>query len=307
MFLVNLSRILRAGFIQFRRQGVVSAAAVLVITVTLAVMTALIFLQVFLHFALAEIENKVDVTVYFQVGTSPEKILVLKDTIDQLPEVASSLYISAEEALERFKERHKDDYLTLQALEELGENPLGASLNIKALDVSQYEGIARFLDGDSLLAQGSANIIDKVNYYQNELIINRLNTLINGAQRLGFLVTLILIVISVAIVFNTIRLAIYISREEIKIMRLVGASNSYIRGPFLVGGILYGVISAVLAMIIFYPITLWVGNNMSDFLGLNMFSYYTANFFQIFIIILTSGVLLGTISSALAVRKFLVK
>ena len=307
MFWVNLSRILRAGFIQFKRQGVVSAAAVLVITVTLTVMTALIFLQVFLHFALAEIENKVDVTVYFQVGTSPEKILVLKDTIDQLPEVASSLYVSAEEALERFKERHKDDYLTLQALEELGENPLGASLNIKAREVSQYEGIARFLEGDSLLAQGSVSIIDKVNYYQNELIINRLNTLIGGAQKLGFLVTLILIVISVAIVFNTIRLAIYISREEIKIMRLVGASNSYIRGPFLVGGILYGVISAVLAMIIFYPITLWVGNNMSDFLGLNMFSYFMANFFQIFIIILTSGVLLGTISSTLAIRKFLVK
>ena len=170
MFGTNLIRIIRTGFIQFKRQGVVSAAAILIMTITLCVMTALIFLQVFLHFALAEIENKVDVTVYFQVGATQDKILTLKDAIDELPEVSSSIYISAEEALERFEERHKDDYLTLQALEELGENPLGASLNIKAREVSQYEGIARFLEGDNLLIQGSANIIDKINYFQNKLI-----------------------------------------------------------------------------------------------------------------------------------------
>ena len=276
-------------------------------TITLAVITSLIFLQAVLFYSLSEIENKVDVTVYFSVGTSEDKILVLKSSIDQLPEVASSVYVSSDEALVRFRERHKDDYLTLQALDELDENPLRASLNIKAREISQYASIARFLEGDNALSQNNVSIIDKINYHQNKVIIDRLNSLIDGARNLGFIITLILIIISVAIVFNTIRLAIYISREEIKVMRLVGASNAYIRGPFMVEGVIYGLIASVITMIAFYPITLWLGNTMTDFFSINMFSYYMANFFQIFIIILLSGVLLGALSSFLAVRKYLAK
>lgn len=276
-------------------------------TITLSVITSLIFLQVVLFYSLSEIEDKVDVTVYFDIDTSEDKILALKSSLDQLPEVASSVYTSADEALVNFRERHKDDYLTLQALDELDENPLRAALNIKAREISQYEGIATFLEGDNALSQGTVSIVDKVNYHQNKVIIDRLNSLIDGARNLGFLITLIFIIISIAIVFNTIRLTIFISREEIKIMRLVGATNAYIRGPFMIEGVLYGVIASIITMIAFYPITLWLGNTMTDFFSVNMFSYYMANFFQIFIIILLSGLVLGVFSSFLAVRKYLVK
>jgi cell division transport system permease protein len=239
-------------------------------------------------------------------SASEEKVLALKTSIEKLPEVASVNYESADDALAQFKEKYSNDYLTIQALEELKENPLGASLNVKATDPSQYESIAKFIE--TSIAEGAAQgIVDKVNYRQNKVVIDRLTSILEGARILGLLITLILVVISVIITFNTIRLTIFISREEIGIMRLVGAANKYIRGPFMVEGILYGVISAIATMVFFYPFSLWLGNKLSGFFGINMFEYYLGNFFQLFLIVLLCGTFLGVISSLLAVRKYLKK
>ncbi len=305
--LIGLKRIIRGGFINFWRSGTVAWAAVLVVTITLSVLTFLILLQSVLHFSLDQIKDKVDVTIYFYTGVSAEKINVLQQSLERLPEAENVAYTSAEEALRIFKERHANDYSTLEALEEIGENPLGASLNVKAKEVSQYETIANFLKEDNLLSIGSDNIIEKVNYYQNKLAIDRLNSIITGAQRLGFLITLILAIIAAIITFNTIRLTIYISREEIGVMRLVGASKMGVRGPFLIEGAIYGVIAAVVTMLIYLPLTFWLSRNMKDFLGLDIWSYYLSNFFQIFTIILSGGIILGMISSFLAIRKYLNK
>jgi cell division transport system permease protein len=163
------------------------------------------------------------------------------------------------------------------------------------------------LKSDSALSLGSENTIDKVNYHQNKIVIDRLNALISGARKLGFLITLLLIIISIIITFNTIRLAIFISKEEIGVMRLVGASKMYVRGPFMVEGLIYGIIATLVTLIIFFPVTLWLGHNMTGFLGLNMFDYYMANFLQIFVIVLLSGVFLGMLSAFLAVRRYLNK
>jgi len=115
-----------------------------------------------------------------------------------------------------------------------------------------------------------------------------------------------MIIISILITFNTLRLVIYMSREEISVMRLVGASTMYIRGPFFVAGAIYGFISAILTLIIFYPITIWLGGaTQSFFVGFNIFSYYTSHFGEIFLIIVGSGVIIGSISSYLAVCKYL--
>lgn len=305
--MIVLKRITTAGFKNFKRNGLVSWAAVLVVTITLSVITAIILLQAVLHFSLATIKDKVDVTIYFNADAEEDKIMLLKDSLLKLPEVAEVSYTSAEEALKIFRERHKSDYPTIQALDEIKDNPLGAYLNVRAKEVSQYETIANFLNGDNALVLGSANIIDKVNYHQNKLVIDRLNSIIAGAQKLGFLLTLILIIISIIITFNTIRLTIFISREEIGVMRLVGASEMGVRGPFMIEGAIYGTVATLITLILFWPITAWFGRNMTGFLGLNMYDYYTSNFFQIFIIILLSGVFLGMISSFLAVRKYLNK
>lgn len=304
---LDTRRIIRSGFTNFKRNGIVSIASVLVVTITLSVITALILLQAVLYASLHEIQNKVDVTVYFTTDAAEDKILAIKDSLGVLPEVDHIDYISETQALEDFRNRHANDYLTLQALDELSDNPLGASLNIKAKDPAQYESIVKFLEGDNTLARENANIIDKINYHQNKVVIDRLTKIISGARTLGLIVTLVLILISIIITFNTIRLTIHYAREEIGIMRLVGAENKYIRGPFVVEGMIYGVIATIITLLLYIPVTIWLGNHMADFLGINVYSYYIRNFLQIFIIILASGVALGSISSFLAVRRYLNK
>ena len=302
---LDLKRIWRSGALNFRRSGLVSFASVLVVTITLSVIAATILTQAVLTNSLTQIENKVDVAIYFVTGAPEDQILSMQTAIQQFPEVAQVNYISADQALSDFRDRHQDDYLTLQALDELDQNPLGASLTIKAKDTSQYEGIVNLLSGDSALAKDNASIIDKINYNQNKLVIDRLTTIINGARRLGLLATALLVLISIIITFNTIRLTIYFAREEISVMRLVGADNRYIRGPFMVEGILYGIISTLITVVLFFGITFWFGRAMTDFLGMNLFTYYLHNFLQIFIIILLSGVILGAVSSFLATRRYL--
>lgn len=298
-------RIIKSGLVNFKRNGIVSWAAVLVTTITLLVISTVVLLQAVLHSSLEQIKDKVDVTIYFNTGAAEEQIMALKDSISKLPEVSLVTYTSADEALRLFRERHSGDYPTIQALDEIGENPLGAYLNVKAKEVSQYESIANFLKSDNALVLGSASIIDKINYYQNKLVIERLNSIIAGAQKLGFLITLLFIAISVIITFNTIRLTIFISKEEIGVMRLVGASKMRVRGPFLVEGAIYGVIATFVTLILLWPAAAWFGRNMTSFLGMNLYDYFLSNFFQIFLIILVSGVLLGVFSSYLAIRKYL--
>ena len=307
MAIIALKRIIKAGFLNFKRSGIVSWAAVLVVTITLSVITLIIFLQAVLHFSLNQIKDKVDVTIYFTVNAPEDKIMLLKSSLEKLPEVAQVSYTSADEALKLFRDRHSNDYPTIQALDEIGDNPLGAYLNVKAKEVSQYENIANFMKSDNTLSSGSLSIVDKVNYHQNKLVIDRLNTIISGAQKLGFLVTLILVIISMIITFNTIRLTIFISKEEIGVMRLVGASKMHVRGPFLIEGAIYGIIATIITLAIFWPATAWLGRNMTDFLGINMYDYYLSSFFQIFAILLLSGIILGIISSFLAIRKYLNK
>ncbi len=305
--MIELKRIIKAGFINFQRGGLVSFAAVLVVTITLSVITTIILLNAILHFSLDRIKDKVDVTIYFNVDAPESKILSLKESLERLPEVEKVSYTSAEEALDLFRERHRGDYPTIAALDEVGENPLGGYLNVKAREVSQYEGIANFLKGDNALVSGTTSIVDKVNYHQNKTVIDRLNNIIGGAQKLGFLVTLILVLISIIITFNTIRLTIFIAKEEIGVMRLVGASKMRVRGPFMVEGAVYGIIATIITLIIFWPTTIYLGQKMSSFLGLNVYEYYLSNLFQIFGILLSSGVLLGVISSFIAIRKYLNK
>ena len=307
MIMTELKRITKSGFVNFSRSGITSWAAVLVVTITLSVITALILLQAVLNSSLEQIKNKVDVTIYFTVDAPENKIMSLKSSLERLPEVEQASYVSATEALAMFRERHKSDYPTIAALDEIKDNPLGGYLNVKAKEVSQYESIANFLKGDYALVSGSTSIIDKVNYNQNKNVIDRLNNIISGAQKLGFLVTLILTIISIIITFNTIRLTIFISKEEISVKRLVGASNMRIRAPFMIEGAIYGVIATIFTLAIFWPATAYLGNNMTNFLGLNLYDYYVSNLLQISAIVLLSGILLGMISSFIAIRKYLNK
>jgi cell division transport system permease protein len=188
----------------------------------------------------------------------------------------------------------------------LGDNPLGAALNIKAKEPSQYEGIANFLNEENILSSSGEKIIDKINYFENRVAIEKLSRIISSAERLGLAISLALVIVSIIITFNTIRLAIYISREEISVMQLVGASKNYVKGPFVVTGVLVGLISGIITALLFFPICYWLGGTTENFfIGFNIFDYYLGNFLEMVFIILGSGVGIGAISSFLAVRKYL--
>ncbi|HEY9586295.1 MAG TPA: permease-like cell division protein FtsX, partial [Candidatus Paceibacterota bacterium] len=305
-FSTNTRRIVKTGFFNFWRNGFVSLSSIVVMIVTLSVIGGLVFLSAILNSTLTEIKNKVDINVYFVTSAGEDQILSLKKTIEGLPEVAEVTYTSREEALVEFRQTHANDEVTLQALDELGDNPLGATLNIRAKDPSQYEGIAKFLTNRTSLSAGSSSVIDKINYFQNKTAIDRLSRIIDSANRLGLVVILVLAIISVIITFNTIRLAIFISRDEISVMRLVGAEQSYIRGPFVVAGLMYGAVAAIITLILFFPATYWLGGATQNFfIGLNVFSYYLKNFGQFFLILVGSGALIGAVSSIFAARKYL--
>jgi cell division transport system permease protein len=307
MAMTAFKRIIKAGFLNFRRNGSISWAAVLQVVNTLAIITLILLLQAVLQSALNQIKDKVDVRIYFTPNAPEENILLLKSSLEQLPEVAEVTYTDAEEALTAFRERHSGDYPTIQALDELSENPIYANLSVRANEVEQYESIAGFMKSDGPRVLGSASYIDKVNYYQNKLIIDRLNAIISGARKFGFLLTLYFVISSVVVTFNMIRLTIFISKEEIGVMRLVGASKMHVRGPFMIEGAIYGVIATLITLFLFLPATVWLGSNMTGFLGMNMYDYYVSNILQISAILLLSGVVLGMISSFLAVRKYLNK
>jgi cell division transport system permease protein len=303
--LTSFKRIIRYGLIDFWRNSFVSLSSVFVMTVTLFAVGSMMFLQATLESTLFLLRDKVDVNVYFTTAAPEGDILDLKNKIEGLPEVARVEYISRDSALVNFRERHENDQLTLQALDELGENPLGAVLNIKAAEPSQYEGVARFLESEQAGAAG-ASIIDKINFFQNKTAIDRLASVIGATERLGAAITIILIALSVLITFNTIRLAIYTAREEIAVKRLVGASNTFIRGPFMVQGILSGIAAAIIALALFYPLTYWLGPMTQNFFsGLNLFTYYVAHMGEMAMIIVGSGIILGSFSSFLAVKKYL--
>ena len=302
---VNVKRVARYGFIGFVRNGFVSLAAVLIMTITLFVVAALIIGGAALSATLKQLTEKVDVTVYFTTGANEEQIMEVKQSLEALPEVAVVTYMSREEALELFRERHRGDQLTLQALDELGENPLGASLEIRAKEPSQYESIAASLKAQQE-SGGARSAIDKINFYQNKTAIDRLTNIIENSRRLGVAVALVFGAATLLIAFNTIRLAIYTARDEIGVMNLVGAGHWYVRGPFMIAGVLYGLVSGIVVLLLLYPATLWMGPGSERFFGsFNVFSYFISSFPLIFLVVMGSGIGLGALSSYLAVRRYL--
>ena len=194
MIWTDLKRIMRAGFAGFWRNAFVSLASTMVLSFALFVIGVLIFLGAMLDTSLGQLRDKVDINVYFLTTAPEEEILSLKEQIETLPEVEFVEYVSREEALQEFRFRHENDQLILEALDELEDNPLGATLNVKARETSQYEGIAKFLDSnETLSADGRGEIIDRINYFQNKAAIDKLSGIIDSAQTISFAIALMIL------------------------------------------------------------------------------------------------------------------
>jgi len=296
-----LVRILKSGLTNFWRNKWLSGAAVATMSLTIFVMISLLLLNVMTQTVIKTLEDKIDISVYFDLETPEEQILKTRAALVKLEEVRSVEYVSAEDSLARFKERHQDNPILMQSLQELGENPLEASLNIKAQLASQYESIVNFLSQSEY-----EQIIDKINYRENERVISRLSSITSTIRQTGFIVSIILALIAILVTFNTVRLTIYSMRGEINVMKLVGASNWFIRGPFVVEGALYGLLAALITLLVFYPVLWYLSPKITGFLpGSDLFYFFQINFWSIFFLQILIGVGLGVISSLVAIRRYL--
>jgi cell division transport system permease protein len=296
-----ISRIFHFGIKNFTRNGWLSVATVAIMTLALVVFAGLILFGYITHQAASSIEDKIDISVYFNTNTSEDQILNIQQSLQGLPEVANVDYTSRDQALALFQQNHANDQTISQAINELDTNPLEASLNIKAKDPSQYGDIANYLASPNL-----AQYIDTISYTQNQNVIERLAKIVSTVEQGGWVAIIFLTIIAGLVVFNTIRIAIYANREEIGIMRVVGASNSLVRGPFVIEGMLCGIIAAVASLILVAPVIYFVSPYLNVFIpGLELFSYFTSHLAQLLLYELAFGVVIGGFSSFFAVRRYL--
>lgn len=298
-------RVVKAGFVGFWRNAYVSLASIFVLTVALFVIGSTMFVDQLLATSLQTLQSKVDINVYFVPDAPEEEIERIKQQVAALPDVEAVTYTSREDALAQYRERNQNSAIALQALDELDENPLGATIAIQAKETSQYESISRFLEEQRELEQPQVPVIDEINYSRNKQSIDTLTSIIGSTEQASLYIMIFLVVAAVLITFNTIRLAIYTAREEISIMRLVGAGNMFIRGPFMLQGIMYGFVSGVLAILLFYPLLVWLGPKTEKFFELNLFNYYIMHMGEIFGVLVGIGVVLGFVSSTIAVTRYL--
>lgn len=297
----TFNRIIKSSLINFWRNGWLSTATILIMTVTLITWTGIFLTNVVLTSVLDVLNEKVDISVYFSLDAKESDILVMKSKLEALNEVANIEYISTQKALDVFKNRHASDEILIKSINELTVNPLEASLNILAKDSSQYTNIVSFINQNQY-----KNIVSKINYTENKAAIERLSNIIKVLRESGLAASLILSFIAFLVAFNTVRLTIYSSREEITVMKLVGASNWYVRGPFIVEGILHGVVASAFSfMVIFLAVSI-IGPRLFNFLPeINLVQYLGNNFWMIILLQTLGGVILGVFSSWVAVRKYL--
>lgn len=297
----SFKRILKAGCVNFWRDKWLSVAAIAMMSLTILAIVSLLMTNVLIDSFIVTLEDKIDISVYFNLEAPEKEILSTKNDLAKLSEVRSVEYVSSREALSRFKERHRDNQVMMQSLQEVGSNPLKPSLNIKAQNASQYDVIVSFFNKDKY-----QKLVDKINYKENEVVISRLSHITRVIRQIGFIVLISLAVVALFVTFNTIRLTIYSSRKEIKVMKLVGASNWFVRGPFIVEGALYGVVAAVLVSIFLFPVLWYIAPKIATYVsGANLFDFFKQNFFNLFLLQAGVGIVLGAASSYTSIRRYL--
>lgn len=299
--LTTLSRLIKYGVQTFWRQRLLSVATMVVILLALLVFEGMIISGVVASTAINSIQDKIDISIYFKSNASEDEMLQVKSSLERMAEVSAVEYVSRDKALEMFRQRHKSDETISRAVESLKENPLSASLNIKAKDPSKYSVIANYLNNNV-----QSELVENITYNQNQVVIDRLASVIQVSRQAGLLAALFLTIVAILVAFNTILLGIYSNRDEISIMRLVGASNIYVRGPFVVMGVIYGVITAIISVVLAMPVIWFASPYVKLFIpAMDLREYFAAHFFLIFSYQLLFGIGIGVISSFIAIRRYL--
>jgi len=250
------------------------------------------------------VESKVDVSVYFKPAVTEEQVLAVKDELKTLPFVKNVEYVTKSEALTKLREQYKDSPLILESLKELDNNPLGDTLVVNTYDTESYQKVI-----DAVLANSKfASLIDGQSFDDNSYIIEKLQKITNRISRIGWGVTAFFAIISVMVIVNTIRIAIYTHKDEIAIMRLVGASNRFIRGPFVFESIIYAFIGSLICFGLSYLFAVFSDPYVIEILGQSDFSilgYLFDNMLYIFGGELLGIMIISIVATSLATRRYL--
>lgn len=272
----------------------------MVMTAVLFVVSSLFVLQGMAAFLVERLHEGIDVSAYFKEPVSEEEILEVRRQVAELQEVKEVEYVSREEALRRFVEAYEGEEAVLAPLRAVGRNPLLAHLNVKARNPSHYSQIAQFLSQEAF-----ASAIESVDFHDRAPVIERLDLLASGIRVGALAVIVVLSAIAVLVAFNTIRLTIHNSKEEIEIMRLVGASNWFIRGPFFVQGVLVGAAASFGAFAVLFLLGLGARGSLYAFSGFDVVAFLADRVLLFLPLLLMVGIGLGVVSSAIAINRYL--
>jgi cell division transport system permease protein len=298
-------RITKTGLRNFIRNAWLSTAATAVMTVTLSLVAISYIANQALTSTIQGIENKIDVSVFLSDSDTPTQINAFKAQLLQQPNVQSVGFISKDDALKQYEQENAGNPKLLEAVS-VADNPLPASLNIQAKNPNNLQPIVNYIDqpaNTSLLStSGTA-----VSYSGSRKdTIDKIVKTSNFLKGVGLVASVIFIVISTLIIFNTIRMAIFTRREEIEIMKLVGATNWFIRGPFIFEAALYGIIAAVLALIFVYLVVLSGAPKLSSYINTDSITTYMQTHIALVAFVeLTIGIAIGGTSSLVALKRYL--
>lgn len=300
--LTFLIRTLQYALQDFWRNFWLSVITVTVIFIALFSFNSLVLVKTISDYTLQTIEKKIDVSVFINPGIEESVILDLRARILGLAEVKEVIYISAEESLESMKEKHKNDPEIIQSIDELGENPLGAQLVVQAQTAEQYDPIVELL-GD----ERYGSIIADKNFDEHTFIIDRVAGISSRVRNIASVLTIIFTMIALIVVFNTLRIIIYTHRDEIAIMRLVGATKWFIRLPYIWQSLLYALFAVGIFLLVWYPllgfIQPYINELFVDGSAINLVEFYNVNFIMLFGLQLLVLVVLLSIASILATSK----
>lgn len=300
---VSISRITKLGLTNFWRNRWLSLASTLVMTLTLIIISLFVVMTMVINKTTDRIKAKMDITIYFKDTATTDQIADLQQKLGGRADVSEVKYTSKEEALEIWQERQKNQ--RIRELVTSSENPLPRSLAVKATDPENLDNIADYLISDDFTP-----IVHKISYEENKIIIDKLLAITSFVKKMGWLFSGIFIVVSILVILNTIRLAIFTRKDEIEIMRLVGASDRFIRVPFVVEGSLYGLIACILALalmgigiyIIIAPlVTQYLGATVTE----NLKIFFNTHLFYILLLQFSVGIAVGIGCSMFSIRKYL--
>ena len=296
----------RETWSSFKRNWVMSLVTVSIIYVSLLMVGAFFLTSSTLDTLMSTVENKITVSVFLKDGSDPADVDALQSEIQKMPNVKGITYVTKEQALERFKLQTKD---SPALVEQLRGNPLPASIEVALHDTRQVQGVVDLIVADPTLAKvikNPANPLASDIRYGRDVLPNLLS-FTNMVRFVAAAFLVLLLGISLVLIANTIRLAIYSRRREIGIMRLVGASNWFIRTPFLLEGVLQSLIGSILALLTLLAaqaiVVPWLQNALK-FLQQPL-AISGGTMVQMTALLIISAIVVGALGSGAAVRKYL--